>query len=244
MELGRGRRGAAHAAFTRAIELDPDGPGIAYAYQGIALSTDDPVEREHALERAVAIAEAEYGPDHARTIDMRKMAGINHPDDRKSLELVSSACADRRLHHPDNDDADAQCEHAIVLLAQLVGDEDRARLAAERWAAAASYDRTIATATLALFEGDPAKAAATIAPDVEANEATRAAGWPWYELLNHGEAELVLGRAWRMLADPRADAMLAHAVADLEHGASVMSQPYGKRRVALARKVVANEPLR
>ena len=246
MELGRGRKAAAHAAFARAIEIATahGGAGIAYAYQGIALSSDDPAEREHALERAIALAAEEYGPDHARTIDMRKIAGMNHPDDRKSLELVSSACADRHIQQPDNDRADAQCEHSIVMLAQLVGDQERARLAAERWAAAASYDKSVATATLALFEGDAAKAASTLAAEVAADDATRDKGWPWYELLNHGEAELVLGRAWRMLADPRADDMLAHALADLEHGASVMAQPYGQRRVALARKLIADEPLR
>jgi predicted Ser/Thr protein kinase len=242
MELANGRREKARAAYLRALAIGAGLEGVAsdlaLTKQGLALVTEDPVARDRLLAESIAGTTEKYGAEHPRTLSDAMIRAVNLDDSRAALAEVEPNCAAWHTFHPREKHDIAMCEHELAVLAELLGQDALAMAATDRWANAEEREPALARAMAALRHGDATAAATLLEPEVRALETERTIDAPFFVLLTIGEAELALGRAWRALADPRADEMLDRALADTERGAAGQVQPAVQRRLAHARLVI------
>jgi hypothetical protein len=153
------------------------------------------------------------------------------------VEELTALCAEQHAFFPEDLVSAAECESTVMMGAERTGEPGLALAAAQRWQAAARGD-PMAEGTLALLRGDPAAAASTLAPVVDAWPAEPDA--PFFVWLQLGQAEITLGRAWRELGDARAAAMLALGLAHVERAAAGQKQPWVHHVLAHARFVAVS----
>jgi tetratricopeptide (TPR) repeat protein len=243
-EIGRGHREVARERLQRAVELgEVQGERASRHYPqavfNLALVIDDPQEREQMARRAAALFVEMSGAEHPRTLMARGLEGAMETDAHRAFAVFAGVCRDLWTFHPRRNDELEECEYELVNVAEFLGDRDAAAMSLDRLLRLPHLSREkLIHAKAALSSGDPAGAAALVEALVPTTGPSASDGQPFWVQSDDAEAELVLGRAWRELDDPRADAMLRRALARFELAAQGQATPIQLRRVEVARKLV------
>ncbi len=241
-KMGLGRREEARRHFERSLELarqlGPEGAARLGASAGnLAVVADDPEVRDELLAESIDAYTRAYGAEHPRTLMARASRAALTAGD--PLPALVAACDDFWRLHPQLRDDVRQCEGELAVVADRAGDVERAKLAVERMLVLAPADELPNVwPWVRWWRGDADGAAALAAPIVEAFPVPGEGGLRWFEEVDHGELELVLGRAWRAIGDPRADRMLGRALARFEIAAEVQPTPPMVRRRDFAQQLL------
>jgi len=210
VELARGRRPEARAAFERALrESSGLGGGeaveLAAARSNLALASDDPGRRDQLLAEGERELTRLLGAEHPSTLQARTTRGMMIASQPESSTVQAAACNGYELHADLAREA-ARCWANVGFLRYELGDVAGAVAAMERASALAPpaggslTDVPIeAAAYAALWRGAAQRAVAGFVRAIDATPPLP--GDPWWVALRHAELALGLGRARRAVGD-------------------------------------------
>jgi tetratricopeptide (TPR) repeat protein len=242
VELGRSRTDEARAYYERALRESRKVIGhgtleLVGIRANLALVTEDRTQADRLITDAADELDARLGPDHPQTLRLREMGGLVMTEDvRRADAILTPVCQGYELH-PGLASSAASCWTEVGLLRWDHGEREPAIEAMIR-ATHASADAVEPAAYLALFRGDPRRAARQFADTIAALPVD--AGERNVQSLMRGTLQVGLGRA-RYGAGELHDARtaLGQALAALEplartHPTAHMERLIGRARVALA----------
>ncbi|HWM85508.1 MAG TPA: hypothetical protein VNO33_06710, partial [Kofleriaceae bacterium] len=248
VELARGSRPAARAAFERALveSRGVTGPGsieLAKLPAHLALVVDDPGRSTALFAQVIDELTGALGRDHPMTLEVRIMAGVMAPDPAASRRILEPACSACTRLHPTFGMRAADCWFEVGWLAQERGDVDGVATAMEEVVSAAARGADprradLARAHIALARGRNAAALAGFADVVR--QVGPLADQPWWIVWIAGEAELGAGLSHRASGQARAaEAALDRSLVHFERVASAQPATYIQRRLARVRAELA-----
>jgi serine/threonine protein kinase/tetratricopeptide (TPR) repeat protein len=233
----------AHALLRRAVatlpqRLGPEELELLTVYHNLAMTTDDPDERERRLAQAVEQRTAALGANHPSTIRTRVTAGMLVRNPAAAAAALDAACDAYRRWHPHLAADGAQCAFVRAWLADDQGDSVRA-LEAMREAAVdpmSPHQRllgAIAAGYVKIAAGDDIEGAIRSLQDVAVEQAREAGSWPRGEA---ADAYTAAARGWDALHRSRDAERCWVAALDLLEG---IHDPFVDRRLARVRGVLA-----
>ncbi|HEY0985538.1 MAG TPA: serine/threonine-protein kinase, partial [Kofleriaceae bacterium] len=233
----------AHALLQRALAalpqpFGPDEVELLGVYHNLALTTDDPDERERRIAQAVDQRAAALGANHPSTIRTRVTAGMLVRNPAAAAVALDAACEAYRRWHPHLAADGAQCAYERAWLADDQGDRARS-LEAMREAAAdpmSPHQRllgAIAAGYARIAAGDDIEGAIRSLQDVAVEQARETGWWPRGEA---ADAYAAAARGWDALHKARDAQRCWTAALDLLEG---IHQPFVERRLARVRSVLA-----
>lgn len=194
---------------------------------------DDPTTRTRRLAESTAAWAAIAGPEHPRTLRARVFEAMDMPDLDRSARALAQLCLEYRRFHPDLEGSARGCEKQLAMVSDMIGDVDGSIAATERWLTTAPPSEHYGRGLLALRRGDAATAASLLQEAVDHYAVMPSPRW--WENVYLAEAELALGRAWRALGRPDADAMIRTALQRFEGDGKAPRPPSVLRSIAFAR---------
>jgi hypothetical protein len=202
VHLAAGEPARAAALFREALMLRqalPDDLEAGFTMSNLAMLADTPDERETLLHRALAIFEAELGPAHPHTVELRIAVSAYTRDPQTALDLLTRGCTAFESFAPDRLAQRALCQFHVATHARAVGEQDIARdalararelVAHDAGASLEPTDATLIRGWAGLLDGAHADAIAGLR---QALDATSAAPGEWWPRRRRAELELCLG---------------------------------------------------
>jgi tetratricopeptide (TPR) repeat protein len=218
------------------------GVELASIWGNLAMVTPERERRDRLFAQKATELDRALGPDHPMTLDAWIHAAMFAETSRRAYELAREPCRRYRELHPHLGFRISHCALEVGWLAEELGDAAEARgwlqvvLASER---RDTFERGLASGFLLLLDGRPDEAAAVLAALAET---VRGHAQPWVRLkavnawIVGAAAELRAGRP------ARARASLERARELLEALPAIAALPYGQRRQARVRALLAGLP--
>jgi tetratricopeptide (TPR) repeat protein len=244
--LAQGDREGARRWFeeARAVREATGASGVELAsiWGNLAIVTPEHERRDELFTRKIAELERELGPDHPMTLDTRLDAAMSAEASRRAYELAREPCLRYRQLHPHLALRLSQCALEVGWLAESLGEVAEARtwmqvvLAFERDDA---FARAFAAALLLALDGRHAEAASAM---VALAEEMRGRPQPWRRLKAVNAWSAAAVSELRAGRPAQARAHLESALAMMESLPSLAALPYGQRRLARVRALLATVP--
>jgi hypothetical protein len=234
--MALGQRDLARADFERSMAevaaIDgPVGVELLGLHDNLAYAIDEPDRRRTLYaETADALARA-VGPDHPLTLEHRCLAA-EATTTGDAANALAAPCFALATRHPSNGVPIAYCAFELGWLAYSGGDTTTAHRAYELVVAAAGADDirvSIARGFLALLDGHPAEALATLDACLKEARSFRAT---WFASVLVADAALGRALALRALRRPGAADAVARARAGYLEGQAATGHPKWARRIA------------
>ncbi|HEY0479021.1 MAG TPA: serine/threonine-protein kinase [Kofleriaceae bacterium] len=246
--LAEGDRAGARALLRQALAASPPGTiaegeiELVSVLQSLAVTADDPADREIRARQVVAQLDAVLGPNHPSTLEARVVEATLTRNPVAAAAAYRAACDGYQRWHPDRIRPLADCAFERGWLADEQGDTALARAAMQLAAADPLSPRergmgTIAASYLAITgAGDRDVLAATTA--MQRLAAAGAGATEWWGRGAAAQAYIAAALGWQRLGKPGdAERCWAAALALLEDLHQPMyDRPLARVRASLARR--------
>ncbi|MDC0675778.1 serine/threonine-protein kinase [Nannocystis radixulma] len=222
------------------IQRAAPGPGrveVAYTLTNLALLTEDPARREALLREALIVLEREFGPAHAKTVDLRILVSVYTLDPRAAHAILRPGCDALARFSPGASPARTRCLLYLAHHADEAG-ADQAAIALRAAALALGDDPHTRTTERILLRAHSDLARGVHQPAITDLRAALGdlPGDEWWVRERRAGVHLLLGLHLRALGDiPGARAAFEAAIDEFVAAAATSSSVFSDQQLARAR---------